>query len=756
MKRKQKRGPNDRGARPSTPGAPKPPAAPAPRLSAAWRRTVVAAGLALAAIAAYLVACLPGTAYFSMDDASYVFANPRMQSGLTSENVAWSFTTLYYYNWHPLTWLSYLADFELYGLNPEGYRFTNVLWHAANAVLLLLVLERLTRRFWPSALAAALFALHPVRVESVAWISERKDVLSGFFWIATMGLYGWYAERPTWARYMLTAAAFALGLMSKAMLVTLPCVLLLLDGWPLRRWPRSPANPTGQPAARLLLEKAPFFLMAAATACLTALAQGVHSTSEELGDTTLLQRVLSSAVAYVGYLWETVWPVGLAPLYTRPTADQPLWSGAAALLFLAGLSAVLLWLGRRRPYLTVGWLWFLGTLVPVIGLVPVGIQTMADRYLYIPQIGLLMLLVWAAADAAAGRVSERMQAFVAGATLLALGVLTLQQAILWRDPEALWRHAVAVTQDNFGAHDLLGQEAAARGALDEAIAEYRRALKLQPDFARANLHLGLALRQQGDWAGAADCFRKALARIPELAEAQAGLGHCLMQLGRMEEALPCLATVVSKAPNSAYAHFNLATALLHRRRTEEAEQAARAALRLKADLAEAHVLLGTIRALEGKAAEAEAEFRAAEAQAPSAGGAFGLAWALQAQGKNEAAEQRRRAVQQHPLWGRQCAEAAWALATHPDPTRRNGALALFRAQTARLASGGEPRTLEAMAAAYAELGCFPEAVAAAQEALAACSGPGASADEARRIPAIQARLKRYGQGQPWREPAAPP
>ncbi len=390
------------------------------RLDNPW---VISLALVLAVFVAYgpLLTSSPGFMLF--DDQTYVVKNPHVQGGLTATNIAWAFGASYAGNWHPLTWLSLQLDADLYGLNPTGFHVTNVVLHSASAVLLFLTLRRATQQIWPSAFVAGRFAVHPLHVESVAWVAERKDVLSTFFWLLTMLAYIWYAEKPSWRRYGAVGAAFALGLLAKQMLVTLPIILLLFDYWPLRRtssW------------RFLVVEKLPLLALAVAAGLLTLRAQQVDQ-QILLANLPLRLRLLNSALADVGYLSKTFWPVDLAPMYTRPVAALPIGAGIASAAALLLLTALALRQARRRPAVFVGWSWFLIALAPVIGLVQVGIQTMADRYTYVPHIGLFVMLTWGPLDWLMRQWPQRGLAVGAAVLLVACLALTIQQSLLWQN-----------------------------------------------------------------------------------------------------------------------------------------------------------------------------------------------------------------------------------------------------------------------------------------------------------------------------------
>lgn len=509
----------------------------------------VFAGFFLFAATVLLFLPVAGHEFISLDDGLYVTGNPVVQGGLTPDGFLWAFRTFHASNWHPLTWLSHMADAELFGLAACSHHMVNVVFHAANAVLLFWVLGRMTGALWRSLLAALLFAVHPLHVESVAWISERKDVLSTFFGLLAILQYARYVERRSAARYAVVAACFALGLMAKPMLVTLPFVLLLLDYWPLNRFPAGgtgTAAPGGflEPLSRLLLEKAPLFLLAAASCVVTYLAQqrGGSVGPQELYPLPL--RAANALVSYGIYLRQTIWPARLAVIYPYAHGSFPAWKAAGAGILLAAVTAGTVRFGRRLPHLPVGWLWFLGTLVPVIGLVQVGNQLHADRYMYLPSIGLFLAFAWSLPDPAPGRIPwSRIGAAAAGAWVLGLAAVASADLGYWRDSETLYRRAMDVTEGNWLARKYLGIAVYNRGAAlgnsgrpDEAVARFEEALRVYPEYELAHYSLGVTLGRMGRTEEGVEHFRKAIRIDPAFYEAHFQLGVALGALGRPDEA----------------------------------------------------------------------------------------------------------------------------------------------------------------------------------------------------------------------------
>jgi protein O-mannosyl-transferase len=432
---------------------------------------------------------------FNYDDDLYVGNNTHVQAGLVWPTVRWAVTSTEYSNWHPVTWFSHALDCTLYGLNPHGHHVTNVLLHALNVILLFLLLVRASGAVGRSFLVAALFAFHPLNVESVAWIAERKNVLSTFFFLLTLGAYGWYALKPGVKRYVAVATLFVLGLASKPMVVTLPCVLLLLDYWPLRRLQgleqlgSETAFPVPKiPFPRLVLEKLPLLALSAADAAVTIFAQ--RSSGAMRLVLPLGVRLENAIYAYAMYVWKCFWPTRLAVFYPHPGATLAMWQTGLAGLFLLAVSGLVWWQRSTRPYLIIGWLWYLGTLVPVIGLIQVGEQAIADRYAYVPLIGVFVMAVWGAADLADGRqLSFRARAKIAAAVLAIFALFTIDQLQYWRSAVDLWSHTVDVATASFLADENLGAALLATERYEEALPPFRRAVKLRPSNPGAHLNL---------------------------------------------------------------------------------------------------------------------------------------------------------------------------------------------------------------------------------------------------------------------------
>ena len=466
-----------------------------------------------------------GNDFVNYDDPPFVLVNPNIQHGLTLEAIRWAFTTGLEANWIPLSWLSHMLDVQLFGLNPAGHHGVSLLLHTASTALLFLFLRRTTGAPWRSALVALFFALHPLHVESVAWVAERKDVLSAFFWMATLYAYARYAEQPGPGRYLLALLLFTLGLLAKPMVVTLPLILLLLDHWPLQRL-------SGTSLWRLLAEKVPLFCLAGASSLITYLIHRAESSIAQ--DYTLPARIARVAVAYCAYLAKTFWPTKLAVIYPfEKYPPTPLAVGGALLLLLTITLLTIRFL-RRAPYLLTGWCWYLVVLVPVIGFVQIGQHSIADRYTYLSLIGVFIMLVWSAPTLLPASLRSRpMLAPVAVALLAILSLLTVRQLRYWRNSTTLFTHAVAVTRGNWIAHNNLGQVLLEEGRLPEAITHFKASIDAKPSYEVAFLNLGIAYRRSGDYTQALDTFRQVLHFNAQNPAAHLELGLLYLEMGNL-------------------------------------------------------------------------------------------------------------------------------------------------------------------------------------------------------------------------------
>ncbi|HWB12510.1 MAG TPA: tetratricopeptide repeat protein [Pirellulales bacterium] len=658
--------------------------------------------------------------FSSFDDGDYVTHNRHVQAGLTRESIVWALTSFDAANWFPLTWLSLELDAQLYGANPGAFHLTNVVLHSLSGALLFLIWWRFTGAVWRSALVAGLFLLHPLRVESVAWVSERKDVLSALFWMLTLAAYGNYVRSPSRMRYALLAAAFGLGLCAKQMLVTLPLVLFLLDWWPLARTataaPRNRSD--SNPVLFLLVEKLPLVMLALLSAVATVLAQRGGNAVIAVVKLPLDLRLANALVSTAVYLKKTVWPVDLAAFYPYPTEGLPWWQLALAGLTAAGVTALAVYQRRRRPYLLVGWMWYLITLLPVCGVIQVGGQAMADRYTYLPSIGLYVIFAWGLGEWASTPVRQRLAVALSAALLCGSTVLTERQLERWGDGISLWQHTISVTGPNPVAESILASEFIGAGRADDALPHLKRSLELRPGWPNALYNLGIALAQLGRFDEAESALREAVANKPLFATAHYELGKVYLRQQRLPEAQHEFLHAIETAPELVAAHDDLGEALERQGKLEAATDAYAEAVRLAPDNVEYRLNLAFVLDLAGQTAQAQQQFDISSRLVPD--------WPLRARA------------------------AAWALATDPEPNRRDGFLAIrYARQASRAADGRDPLFLDVLAAAYAEAHRYDDAAAAARKALDL-------AREAQNEPlkeAIAARLAQYEHQQPYRSDA---
>ena len=553
---------------------------------------------------------LPSHDFINLDDDILVYENPHVHAGLNKEGIAWAFTTFEAYNYHPLTWLSHMLDCQLFGLKPGMHHLTSLLFHLMNTALLLLVLRRMTGTLWRSGFVAALFALHPLHVESVAWVAERKDLLSAFFWFLSMWAYARYAERPGLKRYLPVVLFFGLGLLAKPMVVTLPFVLLLLDFWPLGRMQFRQAETDSRPLEprvsvfRLVWEKIPLFALATISIVVTLVAQQQGGALKSLELFPLTTRIANALISYVSYVGKMIWPHNLAVYYPY-SGSVPGWQVAGAGLALICLTVLFMWTARKRPYLVVGWLWYLGTLVPVIGLVQVGSQAMADRYTYLPVVGLFIALAWGVPSLFA-RWHHRQSILAISATILLVSftVCTWLQLRHWQNSITLFQHTLQVTTNNHFAHNNLGVALAHNGRLDEAMSHYSKALRLKPEAFEVHNNLANALAAQGSMDEAIKHYFEALRLEPDYDKAHNNLGNALVGKGKVDEAINHYAEAIRHNPDYAGAHYNLANALAAKGSVDEAIKHYFEALRILPDWAGAHNNLGVSLEKSGKLKEA--------------------------------------------------------------------------------------------------------------------------------------------------------
>ncbi len=593
--------------------------APTPSKGSVWMRLLTPMRLALGLAIVTFIVYAPSLRheFVDYDDGNYVFGNTQVQAGLSWAGVKWAFQSGEASNWHPLTWLSHMLDVTVFGQKAGGHHLTSVLVHCLNTALVLLLLHRLTGKLWSGLIVAALFALHPLHVESVAWVSERKDVLSACFGLLSLMAYAAYVEKSEVQNpkskffYTGSLALFSLGLMSKPMLVTLPFVMLLLDFWPLQRFNAL----TFQQTLRLLLEKIPFFALCVASSVVTFLVQkkgGAVSVALPVS-----ARVANALVSYARYLRKTFWPDDLSVLYPHP-GHWPMWQIAGAAILVGILTIVAIGLWKRMPFVTIGWFWFVGMLVPVIGLVQVGIQSMADRYTYLPLLGVFIALVWSA-DACSTRwpVTKHVLITLAILSVTVCVLLTGVQLRIWANSETLFQQAIAVTRDNFLAHNNLGFYLARKGRKAEAMECYRASLKIRPDYADAQNNFGHALADQGKHSEAIEHYRIALRSSPDNLEVRNNLGNALTEVGQVDAAIAEYEFVLNRKPDHADAHNNYGIALAMKGRLDEAMRHFHDALRLNPNDASAHGNLGNAFAVQRKFVEATQHYREALRLAPS-------------------------------------------------------------------------------------------------------------------------------------------
>jgi tetratricopeptide (TPR) repeat protein len=688
--RQPQKKPMTKKSRPSQETAPlggKPSAQPA---GPGERRMVWVICLLLAAITFAVFGQTLRHGFVNYDDNRYVYENSTVTNGLTGAGIAQAFAHGSLANWDPLTTLSHMLDCQIHGLQPGGHHLTDVLLHTASAVLLFFALRKLTGALWQSAFVAAVFAIHPLHVESVAWVSERKDTLSGFFFMLTLLTYAYYAQGPPklW-RYLLLLVFYACGLMSKSMLITLPFVLLLLDYWPLGRFPDLGAKGRGIATvlrSRVVLEKLPLLALTAGSCVVAMIMQG--RAIKSFDEYPFGLRLANAMVSVANYIRQMFWPAGLAVFYPYPAQGLPAVEVGVAALLLAGIS-IAAWRWRRtQPWLLTGWLWYVGMLVPVMGLVQIGAQAQADRYTYLPQIGLYAALTWLAWDFCRRRGVRREALVLAGMmAIAALGVVAFVQTSHWQDSESLWKHTLACTTDNAVAHNNLGSFEYQHGRNDEAAADFQKAVDIRPDFADAHCNLGSAFLQQRRVDDAITEFQKAVELQPGNPNYSGDLGAALLQKGRLDEAISAFQHSLAIRPDDYGVHNNLGVALFHAGRLDEAAE---------------HIL----KALELRPGSRQVQ--------------------------------------------KTLAGIAWALAASPDASVRNGPKAVELAEEAdRLSGRDDPVLACVLAGAYAEAGRFPEAVATAQRALQMATAQSNS----QLATAVQEQLNYYESRRPYRDAA---
>lgn len=555
--------------------------------------------------------------YVGFDDELYVTENRKVQEGLSGKGIVWAFTTLDAANWHPLTWLSHMLDVQLYGLNSGGHHWTSLQLHLANSLLLFFILNRMTGALWRSAFIAALFGLHPLHVESVAWIAERKDVLSTFFGFLAIDAYRRYTESRRPGMYGLAFIFLCLGLMSKPMLVTLPFVFLLLDIWPLKRW--EPSGRKGMPETEkpetlkyLIVEKMPLMIPVAVSSVLTLMAQKGGGAMGTLTHFPLTFRIGNAFTAYTGYLQKFFWPRDLTVFYPHPGFSLNAWQVGAAAAVIVGMCVFAALVLRRYPYVATGWLFYLGTLVPVIGLVQVGEQAMADRYTYIPLIGIFIIVSWGSVDLLKKFPYHRQILFAAVAVIVpVMVVLTQIQVGYWKNGITLFERAIEITGDSHWAHNNLGTAHGKLNNRQAALFHYREAVRIKPDYDTALYNLGSTLAQNGDFNGGRIYLARALELNPADTDVRNNLANILVSLGQDQEAIHHYREILRTDPDSPDVHSNLGNIMARQGRTDSAVFHYREAIRLDPLHADAHYNLGTLLVQLQKTSEAVVHFSAA-------------------------------------------------------------------------------------------------------------------------------------------------
>jgi len=552
---------------------------------------------------------VPNFDFIVFDDGQYVTENHHVKEGLTLKSITWAFTIIHASYWIPLTWLSHMLDCQFYGMNPGGHHLTNLLFHIANTLLLFFVFRKMTDSLWQSGFVAALFALHPLHVESVAWVSERKDVLSTFFWMLTMWSYVWHVENPSVKRYVLIVFLYTLGLMSKPMLVTLPFVLLLLDFFPLYRIRLEQTDDDNNAQQwlvifRLVWEKVPLFVLSAISSVVTFYAQQQGGAVVSLGALPLKARIANALCSYAKYMGKMVYPAKLAIVYPY-SGVFPWWKISGSLLLLVSISFLAIRGIKQRPYLAVGWLWYLGTLVPVIGLVQVGRQSMADRFTYVPYIGLFIIIAWLVPELLTKWRYRKIWLAASATVILSIfTAVTWKQIGYWENSITLFEHTLKVTTNNYVAHNNLGAVLYGQDRTDEAIGHFLQALRIKPDAVDAYNNMGSALFKQGRTDEAIAYYLEALRIQPDYVDAHTHLGAALNRQGRTDEAIVHYLQALRIKPDDVKAHYNLGNALDKQDRTEEAIGHYLEALRIQPDYVDAYNNLGNVLGRQGRTKEA--------------------------------------------------------------------------------------------------------------------------------------------------------
>ncbi|MCK4752053.1 MAG: tetratricopeptide repeat protein [Planctomycetes bacterium] len=645
--------------------------------------------------------------FVSYDDYEYVTENPQVNKGLTRQSIVWSFTANYASNWHPATWLSHMLDCQLFGLNAGWHHLVNLFFHIVNTLLLFYVLKKMTSVIWPSAFVAAAFALHPLHVESVAWVAERKDVLSTFFWLLTIAAYIYYANRPSIRRYLLVFLFFAIGLMAKPMVVTLPFVLLLLDYWPLHRLSK-----------RVLLEKIPLLVLVVISCVITLLVQQRAGSMEQ---PPLGYRISNVLVSYIQYIDKMIYPADLAVLYPVVAKKLLLWQPIASFVILVVISAGIIRTAGRRKYLTVGWLWYLGTLVPVVGFVQVGLQSMADRYTYLPSIGIFIIVAWGVTELSAKLPYRKVILGIIGTiVLLAMLVCTRLQVGYWQNNLALYEHALEVTENNYVMHNNFGDALYSDDRIDEALMHFDQALQISPKYTDALNNKGRVFIELGKIDEAIAIFNEVLQLKSDSVQAFTNFGVALKKQDKIDEAIEKWKKALQIKPDYPGANYNIGLAMAQRGQYDAAVRYFNDALTVKPDWPEVLYNLGGIYIRQGKlelAAEQCAEALRLKPDYLKANVA--LANILVQLGRIQPAlNNYYKILQRDPDSIDVLNSIAWILAATGDAKLRNPAEAIkFAQKVCELTNYEDPSLLDTLAVAYASAGRFAEAIETSEKAL---------------------------------------
>jgi tetratricopeptide (TPR) repeat protein len=651
--------------------------------------------------------------FVNYDDPDYVSENRHVRAGLNAGGIKWAFTTNHADNWHPLTWLSHMLDCELFGIKPGPHHLINLIFHIVNTLLLFAVLKAMTGSLWACSFVAALFAIHPLHVESVAWISERKDVLSTFFWILTMWAYVLFVRKSRVIWYLATLTLFTLGLLVKPMLVTLPFVLLLLDYWPLGRF-----ETDRRIVQRLVVEKIPYFIISAIICVITLSieAKGAGASLDLIG---LKTRILNTPIAYMTYIVKMIWPSSLAALYPHPGEGLSIVKAAIATALLLGISVVVIRFACERKYLPTGWFWFLGTLVPVIGLVQVGPQGWADRYSYVPLTGLFVVVAWGMPELLSKwRYREIFLVVSSIAVILVLSVCSRLQTRYWQNSETICRRALKVTRNNSIMHNNFGVVLQSQGGFDEAIDHFRRALKIRPDDTEAHNNIGNVLQKQGKLDEAIIHYLEALRIMPNDAKTYSNLGIALATQGKLDEAIRHFRRGLEIQPDNVEILNNLAIAHKSQGNFNDAISCYTRILESKPDDTKIHYKLGNMYQSQGKVEDAIRHFRrVVQIEPDNAEAHYELAGLLQSLGKlNEAIISYRKVVEIVPEWPVGLNSLAWLFATDPNVSDASEAIELAE-RAAELTRYQDAYILDTLAGAYAASGRYDEAIKTEETAL---------------------------------------